>query len=604
VTDILSVKRSLSAQAQSVAEHLLPNGRKEGHEWRAGSVNGEAGGSLGVHLTGEKAGIWKDFATGEGGDLLDLWCAVRRIKLGEALKHAREWLGVSHPKPYREAKKPYARPPRPACSAPRERVLDYLREVRNLSAEAIAAYKVGEQGNKIIFPFLLPDGELALVKAREAVDGATPVPTSCGFEHVLFGWQAIPDDAREVVITEGELDALSMWDYGHPALSVPIGGGNGGNQQWIENEFERMERFERIYLVLDHDETGDKAAGEIARRLGRHRCFRVMLPCKDANECLVAGIGAEAIKEAIANAESFDPDGLRRPTFFASAVTKLFWPTEGESCGYRMPYRKLGDKLLFRPSELTLWSGAVGAGKSQILSDCVVDWVHQKSRVCLCSFEMKAEQTLRRMCKQAGNVDRPTEEYICQALTWLDQGLLIYDHVGKEPLEGALEILDYARAKYGCDQFVIDSLMRLGVDGDDYSGQERVLFRLVDWVIANDAHIHLVAHSRKGDRTASVPDIEDVKGAMEIGANAFNIVTVWRNRKREGEIEREQDDQKQREMLDEMPTVILNVCKQRNGDYEGKVGLWFDRASYRYRSSYDQRGDRNYLPIEERRSAA
>jgi twinkle protein len=29
--------------------------------------------SLKVHLTGDKAGIWQDFATGEGGDLLDLW---------------------------------------------------------------------------------------------------------------------------------------------------------------------------------------------------------------------------------------------------------------------------------------------------------------------------------------------------------------------------------------------------------------------------------------------------------------------------------------------------------------------------------------------------
>ena len=147
MTDILSVKRSLSAQAQSVAEHLLPNGRKEGHEWRAGSVNGEAGGSLGVHLTGEKAGIWKDFATGEGGDLLDLWCAVRRIKLGEALKHAREWLGVSHPKPYR-AKKPYARPPRPACSAPRERVLDYLREVRLIDVAGVRYWEAGEASTR------------------------------------------------------------------------------------------------------------------------------------------------------------------------------------------------------------------------------------------------------------------------------------------------------------------------------------------------------------------------------------------------------------------------------------------------------------------------
>jgi twinkle protein len=70
----------LARDAEGVARMLLPNGKREGHEWRAGSTDGEAGKSLGVHLTGAKAGVWCDFATGENGDLLDLWarsCGVR-----------------------------------------------------------------------------------------------------------------------------------------------------------------------------------------------------------------------------------------------------------------------------------------------------------------------------------------------------------------------------------------------------------------------------------------------------------------------------------------------------------------------------------------------
>jgi len=94
-----------------------------------------------------------------------------------------------------------------------------------------------------------------------------------------------------------------------------------------------------------------------------------------------------------------------------------------------------------------------------------------------------------------------------------------------------LEVFDYARAKYGCDQFVIDSLMRLGIDADDYNGQEKGVFQLVDWAIANNVHLHLVAHSRKGSQDRAVPEAEDIKGAMEIGANAFNILSIWRDRK-------------------------------------------------------------------------
>jgi twinkle protein len=160
-------------------------------------------------------------------------------------------------------------------------------KTRNIPGYVLAQYKVASNDDEIIFPFLLPDGILALAKSRKAEDGAKPKPTAADCEPVLFGWQAIPSDAREIVITEGEIDALSWAAYGRNALSVPFGGGKGAKQQWIESEFERLERFERIYISTDMDKPGDEAANEIAARLGRHRCYRVSLPRKDANECLV-----------------------------------------------------------------------------------------------------------------------------------------------------------------------------------------------------------------------------------------------------------------------------------------------------------------------------
>ena len=182
--------------------------------------------------------------------------------------------------------------------------------------------------------------------------------------------------------------------------------------------------------------------------------------------CLEGGDG----RGIIANAIILDPEGLRKPSTFKDKVVNLFCPTENQHTGYRMPYQRLGNDLLFRPGELTLWTGKSGDGKSQILSDCIVDWVHQGSRVCLSSLEMRGAQTLKRMVKQAGNVERPTEEFVNAIINWLDQGLLIYDHVGKSGVEGILEVFDYARCKYDCDMFIIDSLMRLGIAGDDYSG--------------------------------------------------------------------------------------------------------------------------------------
>lgn len=600
MSDIVELKRMLVAQAQRIAEHLLPAGRKDGHEWRAGSVHGDAGKSLGVHLDGQKAGVWRDFSTDEGGDLIDLWMAARRVDLPAALVEIRSWLGVEKPKVHRTERPQWKRPERPKCHAPERRAMAYLTEDRNLPADVLVAYKIGEDDrDNIVFPFLLPDGTLAMAKRRDSVDGAKPVPTDKDCEAILFGWQAIPPTAREVVITEGEIDALSMAAYGYAAMSVPFGGGGGGKQKWIENDYDRMDRFERIYLATDMDGPGDEAAFEIASRLGQHRCLRVRLPRKDANECLVDGVTKTEIDEAIAAATWFEAEGVRMPSEFIANMQALFWPTEGEHVGYRTPYGKLGNKLLFRPGEVTIWTGDTGAGKTQILNHCVVDWVDQGGRTCLSSLEMHPKFTLKRMCKQVVATDRPTNPAIAAALHWLDNGLFIYEVTGKRRVDEMLKVFDYCRSRYGCTQFVIDSLMRLGVAGDDYNTQEAVIFRLVEWAMAANVHVHLVAHAKKGDRDRGAPSTEDIKGAMELGANAFNIISVWRDRKFEDKVAElaETDKDEAARLTAKYGGVVLNVAKQRNGDFEGKVSLWFDQRTYRYRSSADEATwSRTYLP--------
>ncbi|GLQ39760.1 hypothetical protein GCM10007908_33800 [Rhizobium albus] len=597
MSDINTIKRLLADRAQSVAEMLLPGGLKEGTEWKAGSVRGEKGQSLGVALSGAKAGVWQDFATGEGGDLLDLYVACKGGSLAEALDWARSYLGLERPQAFREPRKEYVRPAKPKCTKPIGPVFKYLTDERKIPQSTIDAFKVGEDGRWMVFPYVR-DGELVMWK-RECIDlnqkDKKQISSSTDTEDCLFGWQIVPNNERTIIICEGEKDAMSWFTYGYPALSLPRGGGKGAKQKWIENEFDRLERFEKIYISTDMDKPGDEAAEEIISRLGRHRCYRVSLPLKDANACLMDDLPVKAMQYALDTAKTSDPEGLLRASEYTDKVIHLFWPAEGEEPGYTVPYSKLRGKLLFRAGELSLWSGASGSGKSQILSDCIPFWINQGSRICLASLEMKGEQSLRRMCKQTGGVDRPTAQFISQLIGYLDDGLLLYERVGKAGVDALLEVFDYARAKYGCDQFIIDSLMRLGIASDDYTGQEKAVFRIVDWTIKNNVHVHLVAHSRKSERGQGAPETEDVKGASEIGSNAFNIVTVWRNRQHEDAIKVAESDEIRAE-LENKPGVVLNVAKQRNGDFEGKVGLWFNQENYQYHSSGDRREwRRNYL---------
>ena len=91
---IREVSRLLSERTEQVVSHLLPNAVRRGNQMVVGSVLGEPGNSLKINLSGEHSGRWKDWATGESGDLLDLWAAVMGTDLAGALKDAKGWLGV------------------------------------------------------------------------------------------------------------------------------------------------------------------------------------------------------------------------------------------------------------------------------------------------------------------------------------------------------------------------------------------------------------------------------------------------------------------------------------------------------------------------------
>lgn len=611
VSDITILKRKLTERAQAVAEHLLPRGvLAGGKEWCVGDLAGSPGESLKVCVRGPKAGEWADFAAqGESGDLIDLWCAVKHRTLVQALDEIREWLGIEAPR-FTRAETNYRRPNRPKCIVPKSAVLDYLTGERKLSMEVLRAYRIGEDGRTIVLPSHLPDGVLAFVKylgVDRAPNGKKITRVEADAEPVLFGWPAIDPEAREVTITEGEIDAMTGWDYGFPALSVPFGGGGGAKQRWIECEYERMSRFEVIYLALDMDAEGDVATEEISNRLGRHRCRRVSLPFKDLNKCRQEGVGADEIRKCFAAAKTLDPPELVQPGAYADAVIELFWPPQEKSAqqGYHLPFAKVGDRLLFRPGELSEWTGATGVGKSQILSHALIAMGDQGARCCIASLEMSPSQLVRRMVKQAGNTDRPPAAYVREIIGWLDEWLWLFGVVGKANVGRILEVFEYARCRYGCDVFAIDSLMRLGVSSEDYEGQEKAVFEIVSWAAANSVHVHLVAHARKSDRSSghTVPDAEDVKGTSEIASNASNILGVWRNKKLEDELRvaaegAEKGDAKAQEKLNELrekPPVIVNVAKQRNGDWEGKFGLWFNQATYQYRSAQDDRHGKRFV---------
>lgn len=561
------LSQALAQRATAVAEYLLPGGKKKGQEWKAGSVSGDAGDSLGVHLTGTKAGVWRDFAADVGGDLLDLWMAARGCSLPQAITEAKAFCGVTDVR--LESAKTWKRPPQKTPVAkPESAAVRWLKSERLISDAAIHAYQVGSSsdGQSAVFPHMR-DGEMVNFKLRHCVDKKRMM-TFGGGEPCLWGWQAIPQDARSVVITEGEIDAMTVWQYGFPALSVFSGVANLG---WIESDHDRLERFSDIVLCMDMDDAGQAAARKIAERLGIERCRIATLPKKDANDCLKAGIAAADVAKAIEGARYLDPDELRKAPDFLEGVIEHFYPSSDGPIGAMFPWLKTAGKLAIRPAELSIWTGLSGHGKSQLLGQVILHAAVQGERICVASMEIKPESLLSRMVRQMAAEAEPRIPVIKQCMEWLNGKMWVFNSVGTVTTDRVLEVFVYARKRYGITQFVIDSLMKCGIDEDDYVAQKAFVDRLCDFKNAHNVHVHLVAHSRKKMNEHEAPGKMDVKGTGAITDLADNVYSVWRNKKKEA-------GEENAPAMD----AVLACDKQRHGDWEGSVALWFDRASFQY----------------------
>ncbi len=140
----------LAAQAPGLAERLLPGGKRIAHEWVHPSLTGTSRRSLCVHLSGQKAGVWSDFASGETGDALDLVAFVAcGGNMRDAIAWAKAWLGLSDTPAPDEQRHPPPPPADPAAvsrdeAATRQAAIGmFLSGTERLAGTPVASYLAG-----------------------------------------------------------------------------------------------------------------------------------------------------------------------------------------------------------------------------------------------------------------------------------------------------------------------------------------------------------------------------------------------------------------------------------------------------------------------------
>jgi twinkle protein len=284
-------------------------------------------------------------------------------------------------------------------------------------------------------------------------------------------------------------------------------------------------------------------------------------------------IDFEAYANRIEDAAKVKPVGE-----YLEQVMDAFFNPNGEA-GDLMPWDKTHDLFRFRPGELTIWHGMNGHGKSLIQGYVNLAFMQAGSRVCIASFEMKPVLTIKRMAKQAAGCN-PSPAYVKAFHAWADQTLWFYDQMGTVKPKRVLGVIRYCAEELKVNHFVIDSLMKCGIRADDYNGQREFMDELTALAADLNIHIHLVAHSRKGDDEKSWPNKMDVAGSADITNMSHNVLNIWRNKAREKE-KRKQEDQRDAEVM-EGGDVLVICDKQRNGDWEGVIKLWMHEESKAY----------------------
>lgn len=271
-----------------------------------------------------------------------------------------------------------------------------------------------------------------------------------------------------------------------------------------------------------------------------------------------------------------------------------------------MPWRKTHRLIQFRPGEVTVWGGANGGGKSLVTGQVALSMCSQGERVCIASFEMKPLKTLERMGRQWStyNVNDPAFHGSDQAQKqfvdlyeqfrdWTDGKLWLYDQQGTVTASQVCAVARYCAKEKNITHFFIDSLMKSVSGEDDYNGQKMFVDQLTSIARDNGIHIHVVHHIRKPENESHKPSKYDYKGSGSITDQVDNVISVWRNkaneRKREaGGIVDEKD-----------PDALLICDKQRNGEWEGSIGLWFDANSQQYLGNFGDQPLSLYLHPED-----
>lgn len=384
-------------------------------------------------------------------------------------------------------------------------VMTWLQQVRKLDAHLLAdmGVKTAQHpslGAVAAFPYRRA-GETYAAKFR-AVEGKEWRSTH-GVSRGLYNADVLVSGDSPVVITEGEMDALSCMQAGYlRSVSLPDGwtADNGKRDALVEAEA-LLRKAPFVIVAGDNDEAGRGLPRTVANILEGMDVRRADWPegCKDANDVLVQH-GEGKLAECLLHAKRVDPEGG-----FITAVSDL--PPLPDRRVLRvgmMPYDRV---LAFEVGAMSVGTGTPGSGKSTVTTFAAFHVAQSEQvRVGFLAFETHPYRLRDQLCRLYAKMpwEKLSGVQRREACQFLDHHFRIVHRRFDETqhhLEWLRQMVYALAVRDGCKLIVVDpwnELEHLPEPGESMTAYINfALQRIRTWAEQYDTHIILVAHPRK-----------------------------------------------------------------------------------------------------------
>lgn len=383
--------------------------------------------------------------------------------------------------------------------------------------------------NILVFPFFNDKDELKFIKYRKMdFDKAKDKSKEwCEADcmPILFGMKQCDVANKTLILTEGQIDSLSLSEAGiENAVSVPTGC-NGFT--WIPHCWNWINQFEKIIVFGDYENGKMSLLDTISKRFSNmqisHIRYEDYKDCKDGNEILQK-YGHEYLKTITERAEIVPQKQIKR---LADVEAVDILNTESISTGIKDIDNVLSGG--FHLGQLILLTGKRGDGKSTFMSQLITEATEQNYTSFVYSGELVDFYFKRWIDMQIAGNNRLTNSTIDKINAWYHDKIYLYDNniIDDEEMDDLLTVTENAICQYGAKFICIDNLMTaLEVDSreDLYRAQSRFVGKLAKLAKIHNVVILLVAHPRKS--YASELSNDDVSGSADI-TNKVDIVMSY-----------------------------------------------------------------------------